>query len=146
VGTSKAEKATGGLRIDCASISAMIHFTIPGELCDLNAYIEAERAHKNKAAKIKEEETYRCAMEASVARVQEVPEGMYPVIVHLTWYTKDKRKDVDNVTFGKKFILDGLVDAFIIENDSRKYVRMVQDQDVLVDKKNPRVEVSIFPA
>ena len=124
----------------------MIHLTIPGELCDLNTYITAERAHKNKAAKIKENETHRCAMEARVARIIEVPEEMYPVRVHFTWYTKDKRKDVDNVVFAKKFILDGLVDAFILENDSRKYVAMVQDQAVLVDKKNPRVEVTILPS
>lgn len=123
----------------------MIHFTIQGELCDLNTYIEAERSHKNKAAKIKEEETYRCAVEARVARLPEIPEGMYPVVIHYTWYTKDLRKDVDNIAFAKKFINDGLVDAGVLENDSRKFVALVQDQGFHVDKKRPRVEVSIYP-
>ena len=111
----------------------------------MNTYIEAERAHKQKAAKIKEEETHRCATEARLARLREIPEEMYPVVVHFHWYTKDRRKDADNVMFAKKFILDGMVDAGVIENDSRKYVAFCQDQGIDVDKKKPRVEVSVYP-
>ena len=123
----------------------MIHFTIPGELCDLNTYIQAERGNKHKAAKIKEAETHRCAIEARLARLIEVPEDNYPVMIHYTWYTKDRRKDTDNVSFAKKFINDGLVDAGVIEDDRRKFVELTQDQGFYVDKKNPRVEVSIYP-
>lgn len=120
-----------------------MQFTIVGELTDLNTYIKVERGSRHSAAKIKEDETYRCAVEARVSRIGEVPEDMYPVTIFLTWYTKDLKKDADNVTFAKKFILDGLVDAGVLEDDNRKHVRLVQDVDIMVDKYNPRVEVLI---
>ncbi len=120
-----------------------MEFKIDGELTDLNTYITIERGSRYNAAKVKEDETYRCAMEARIARIGEVPEDMYPVTIFLTWYTKDLKKDVDNVTFAKKFILDGLVQAGVLQDDSRRYVRMITDVDILVDKHNPRIEVLI---
>ena len=119
----------------------MIRLTIPGELCDLNTYVNAERSSRFKGAKIKKEETYRCSLEARVAKTEGVSE--YPVRIEFTWYTKDLRKDVDNITFSKKFILDGLVDAGVIKNDNRKHVALATDTGIYVDKENPRVEVLI---
>ena len=123
----------------------MIHLTIPGELTDLNTYINAERRNRHIAAKIKKEETYRVAMEARAVPIYAVPECQYPVRVEFTWYTKNLRKDVDNVTFAKKFILDGLVEAGILEDDNRKHVALATDIGIRVDKENPRVEISIYP-
>lgn len=123
----------------------MRHLTIPGELCDLNTYVQAERSSRFAGAKIKEAETHRCVLEARVARMEAFPECQYPVRVEFTWYTKDLRKDTDNVSFAKKFILDGLVKAGILEDDRRKYVKLTTDIAFHVDKNNPRVEVSIYP-
>ena len=115
-------------------------FTIHDELTDLNAYIDAERTNRFVASKIKKRETERVAWEAKAAKLPKITE--YPVHITYTWYTKDLRKDVDNVAFAKKFIHDGLVEAGVLEGDSRKHVAGFTDR-FLVDKKRPRVEVEI---
>lgn len=117
---------------------------IPGELCDLNTYIKAERGHRILAAKIKSEETQRVWAHAYGKKV---PKDMqYPIIVEAVWFVKDEKKDQDNITFAKKFILDGMKQAGMIPDDSRKFVRVWRDIDVLVDKQYPRVEVSFYSA
>lgn len=49
------------------------------------------------------------------------------VIVHFTWYEKKGRRDVDNVAFAKKFILDALVKNKILTDDRRKFVKGFTD-------------------
>ena len=117
----------------------MTKFTIPGELCDLNTYINAERSNKYAAANIKKSETYRCQVEA-VNQIKKT--FVLPVHLKITYYTQNERKDPDNVVFAKKFILDGLVNARIILNDSRKFISGFEEI-LKVDKKNPRVVVEI---
>ena len=53
------------------------------------------------------------------------------------------RRDVDNIAFAHKFILDGLVSAGVLEGDSRKYVIGLQDEFPEPDPDNPRVEITI---
>lgn len=112
--------------------------TIPGSLTDLNTYINAERTHRYKGAKIKKEET---ALVATYARSLPKVEK-YPVQVHFHWYCKNKRKDIDNIIFSQKFVLDGLVDAGVLENDGWKQISGIT-HSLSVDKSNPRVEVVI---
>lgn len=66
----------------------------------------------------------------------------YPVRLKITWYEPNKRRDVDNITFAVKFILDELVKERILQNDSQKYVCEIWNS-VKVDKLNPRIEVEI---
>lgn len=66
----------------------------------------------------------------------------YPVRLKITWYEPNKRRDVDNITFAVKFILDELVKERILQNDSQKYVCEIWNS-VRVDKLNPRIEVEI---
>lgn len=42
------------------------------------------------------------------------------VVIIITWYEPDERRDPDNIMAGQKFILDGLVAAGTIPNDSQK--------------------------
>lgn len=115
--------------------------TIEGELTDLNTYVRAERTNRFISAKIKRDETERVAREAQAAKLP--PVSRYPVRVGFTWYTHDLRKDVDNVAFAKKFILDGLVLAGVLEGDGRKYVAGFAGEKFLVDRERPRVEVEV---
>ncbi|HBT75055.1 TPA: hypothetical protein DEB29_03585 [Candidatus Wolfebacteria bacterium] len=117
-----------------------MHFTIPGELTDLNAYIKALNSCRWSGNSIKHSETDRVAFAAKVARIGKVEK--YPVRIIYCWYCKDNRKDTDNVAFAKKFINDGLVTAGVLQNDSRKFVAGFVDQ-FYIDKSNPRVEVYI---
>lgn len=116
--------------------------TIPGELCDLNTYIKNLNSNRWSGNQVKQDETYRVA---SLARVTRMPEmTKYPVHITYDWYCKDQRKDTDNVAFAKKFINDGLVQAGVLENDSRKFVAGFTDR-FFIDKNNPRVEIDIEP-
>ena len=65
-----------------------------------------------------------------------------PVRVSFLWVEKDKRRDLDNIAFAKKFILDGLVSAGVLENDNATRVIGLNDE-FAYDKKNPRIEVVI---
>lgn len=61
--------------------------------------------------------------------------------LRITYYFKDKRKhDPGNYD---KFLLDGLVDANIIEDDNYK---VIEEYTTIgkCDSKNPRVEVEIY--
>lgn len=115
--------------------------TIQGELTDLNTYIKALNASRWDGNAIKQEETNRVALECRVARAEPIEKG-YPVHITYNWYSKDNRMDTDNVAFAKKFINDGLVQAGVLENDSRKFVKGFSD-NFYIDKTKPRVVVEI---
>ena len=115
--------------------SLFIH--IPGELTDLNTYIKAERGNRYSGAKLKKEETERVAWLSKGHKVDK-----YPVNITCNWYLKDRRKDIDNCAFAVKFILDGLVMAGVLENDSQKYIKSLS-HNFAIDKANPRVVVEI---
>lgn len=117
--------------------------TIPGELADLNAFIKATNNSRYGGNNIKQVETDRVAY--TVKKYYPWPEEDYPVHIMFRWYTKNTRKDIDNVAFAKKFVLDGLVRGGIILDDRRKYVSGFTDT-FCIDKDNPRVDVSIEKA
>jgi hypothetical protein len=60
----------------------------------------------------------------------------------MNWHCKDKRKDKDNISAGKKFILDGLVEAGILKSDGFNYIASFHDT-FFVDSQNPRIEITI---
>lgn len=117
-----------------------IKFTLQGEFTDLNTYINIERTHRYKASALKKQETNFIADLVSLEKVP--PVNFYPVHIAFHWYTPNNRKDADNVCFSKKFIMDGLVKAGVIFDDSRKFVNGFTDS-FAVDKENPRVEITI---
>lgn len=111
---------------------------IPLPLIDLNTYIRVERGHWSKAAKAKKECTNICKIHSLKAKNEglEIPT---PFKATFEWYVKDKRKDLDNIAFQKKFILDGMIEAGLIENDGYKQHR--QSEDIYLIDKNERVEI-----
>ena len=114
--------------------------TIKGELTDLNAYINALNSSRWGGNYIKQIETNRVAKECRYQKIQ--PVVNYPVKILYRWYSKDCRKDTDNVAFSKKFINDGLVCAGVLLNDSRKYIVGFSDE-FYIDRENPRVEIEV---
>lgn len=113
--------------------------TIKGELTDLNRYIDAERSNRYAGASIKKRETEKVAWSCVEQKLKPI-HG--PVGINCTWYTPDERKDADNVAFATKFILDGMVEAGILQGDGRKFVHSFM-HTFRVDKLKPRVEVLI---
>ena len=47
-----------------------------------------------------------------------------PVIILIDYY-EGKRRDVDNIQSSQKFILDSLVEAGVLVDDSQKYVKQI---------------------
>jgi hypothetical protein len=116
-----------------------VTFTIEGELPQLNDYIRAERGNRFAAASIKKHATARVRSEALS---QKLPRLLRFDQLICVWYTRDARKDADNVAFAVKFVLDGLVDARVLPGDGRKFTGAIL-HSFLVDAKRPRVEVTI---
>lgn len=114
----------------------MLKIVIPGELADLNKIIEKSKTHYGQYCKEKKHNTNVVAWLA-----KKLPK-MERIYLNISWYCKDKRKDKDNIAFGLKFILDGLVEAGTIANDGWKQIDGFH-HEFYVDSKNPRIEVEI---
>lgn len=94
--------------------------------CDfvyLNEYINKERQNKYVAAKIKDDLTnqvmYQCLQSRWIR-----PKGKVDML--FKWHVKG-RHDSDNIAFAKKYVLDGMVKAGVLENDNPKCVRHLAD-------------------
>lgn len=91
---------------------------IEGKLPSLNETIQASKRHWSKYAAMKKEWTEIVAWEAKKMMKIRTKRNLFT----LCWHMKNKRTDPDNISFAKKFILDGLVVAQIIPKDNWKYV------------------------
>lgn len=80
------------------------------------------------------------AYEAAAKARWRAPEG--PVRVLLEWREANRRRDPDNVRGGCKWLLDGIVKAGALRNDSQRYVAEIYDR-FTVDKENPGVMVAL---
>jgi hypothetical protein len=111
--------------------------SIPHRFTSLNEYINAERTNRYMAAKIKKSET-KIAADA-FRGLQPIVE---PCIVRFTWVVNNKRRDLDNIAFAKKYILDGAVDVGFIQGDNMKYI--IGFEDVVQFADDERVEVEFI--
>ena len=111
---------------------------IEGELPGLNEIIAFAKEHW---ARYAGEKHIRTEQIAWLAKEQIC--GKYSrVDLIFNWYCKDKRRDKDNIIAGQKFIIDGLVQAGVIENDGWKQIGNIF-HFFEVDSENPRVEIII---
>jgi hypothetical protein len=90
-------------------------------------------------ATVKRNNTAVVARYAKQQRIQSVKDSAY---LTFHWYCKNKKKDKDNISFAKKFILDGLVQAGVLPNDGWNDIEGFKDE-FYIDKQDPRIEVEI---
>lgn len=109
--------------------------TIP---CDLNTYINKERSNRFMAAKVKKEETEYVYW---VCKEQGLKQAKKPVQLNFYWYVVNQKKDPDNISFSKKFIIDGLVTAGVLKNDGMKQVIGFEDHFILDKLEQVTVEI-----
>ena len=114
-------------------------FTIPGRLSGANEAIKAMNSHYAIGNRLKRLESKRCAEAAICGGVRPIKR---PVLIHFHWIEPNQRRDLDNVRFGAKYILDGLRECGRLPNDGWAWVKGMSDT-FSVDKDNPRIEVSI---
>lgn len=54
--------------------------------------------------------------------INKLPKFEKPIKIHFHWIEENKRRDLDNVCYAKKFILDSMVKAGKLKDDNRKCV------------------------
>lgn len=96
----------------------------------LNEYIDCERGSTIAAAAIKKKCTEQVREQCVSQQIQPV-NGKVDLLFE--WHSST-RHDPDNVAFAKKFILDGLQLAGVLENDNRKFIGTMADEIVQDDE------------
>lgn len=92
------------------------------KLPSLNDYIKVCRANKFQAAK------YKASIEQEIGLfLAKMPKMDNPIKIHFHWVEGNKRRDLDNICFAKKFILDAMVKYGKLEDDNRKIVTAFTD-------------------
>ena len=92
-------------------------FTLPMQLPGLNEYINTCRLNRYQGARMK-----RMVENKIAFFIMRLPMIKRPVTIHFHWIEPNRKRDLDNVAFAKKFILDALVKRGKLEDDSSKYV------------------------
>lgn len=117
-----------------------VTLTIPGRLPNLNDYTKANRTSPIVGNKMKQEqEEYISAF--ILEQIKGIKfKGM--TYLHFRWIEANRNRDLDNICFAKKFILDALVKNEVIETDGWKGVYGFTDE-FDIDAFNPRIEVVI---
>jgi Holliday junction resolvase RusA-like endonuclease len=111
-------------------------YTIDMKLPSLNDYINVCRTNKYKAAK------YKADIEQQIAGfLIKMPQYEHPIRIHFHWIEGNKKRDLDNVCFAKKFILDAMVKSKKLKNDNRKHVRGFTDTFYYGEETKVIVEV-----
>lgn len=116
---------------------------IEGRLPNLNDYTNACRSKRMAGARMKQE-----SEKIITTHIQQQLQGVAftgAVRLSFRWYEPDRRRDLDNICFAKKFILDALVSNGIIKTDSWRGVVGFTDE-FFIDNKHPRIEVEIQKA
>ena len=103
----------------------LIDMKLPG----LNEYTKVNRYNKYKANSEKQK------IQSDIGFfLRNMPVYTKPIIIHFLWFEENAKRDLDNISFAKKYILDTMVNLGKIKNDSQKYVRGFSDR-VKVDRK-----------
>ncbi len=100
----------------------MIKVEINMKLPSLNEYVNVCRENRFKASKFKKN-----LEEDIMMFTNRLPRFENPVKIHFHWIEGNKRRDLDNICFAKKFILDALVKSGKLQDDNRKIVTAFTD-------------------
>ena len=95
----------------------MYKVEIPLKLPSLNDYIRICRANKQYANKFKQQYEQEIGL-----YLMKLPRFNNPIRITFNWIEGNKRRDLDNVAFAKKFILDAMVKFGKLKDDNRKCV------------------------
>lgn len=111
-------------------------YVIDTKLPSLNDYIRVCRTNKFMAAK------YKAAREQEIGLyLMKMPRWTKPIKIHFHWIEGNKRRDLDNICFAKKFILDAMVKYEKLKDDNRKCVCAFTDTFEYGDKTKVILEV-----
>ena len=108
---------------------------IKGEFTTLNPYNKANRGNKYGGAQVMKDNK-------AVAYYQMLnqPKIETPCKIKFTWHVKNAKTDPDNVGFCKKYILDAMVQANVIPDDTFKHIKGFIDEFVISNQTGVKVE------
>lgn len=102
--------------------SVKVTCEIPMRLPSLNEYIKACRGNKYGGASMKKQ------VESELMwYIRKLPKFENPIKIDFLWIEENKRRDLDNISYGKKFILDAMVKSGILKDDNRRCVTAFSD-------------------
>lgn len=116
--------------------------TFRGELPSLNKYINVDRTNRFEGARMKRNATDSVHWECKEQLSRNFNTIITEAYISILWICKNKKEDPDNISFEKKYILDGLQTAGVISGDGWKNVCGFED-DYAIDAEDPRVEVTL---
>jgi hypothetical protein len=91
---------------------------------NMNDYTNACRSHWSKGAEDKKTWTDTVVWEAKAAKLK----PMERAHISFTWIEKNMKRDPDNISAAKKFILDGLQAAGVLPGDGWKCIIGLADE------------------
>ena len=101
----------------------MVKVEIPMKLTSLNEYVNSCRANRYSASNMKKD------VENDIAYfINKLPKFDKPIRINFTWVEANKKRDLDNICFAKKFILDAMQKCGKLENDNRRWVTGFTDK------------------
>ena len=109
---------------------------IPFRLPSLNEYINKCRSNRYSGAEMKKQ------VENDIGYfINQLPKYDQPIKIHFHWVEENKKRDLDNICFAKKFILDSMVKTGKLKNDNRNYVKGFTDTFSYDKKSKVIVEI-----
>lgn len=110
---------------------------IPLKLPSLNEYINKCRYNRFAGATMKKQ------IQSDIGwYIKKLPHYSKPVKITFTWHEANNKRDLDNICYAKKFILDAMQECGVIDNDNRKCVVAFEDR-FPTPGKNYYVEVYV---
>lgn len=120
-------------------------FTIDEKLPSVNEYIDKCRINKNLSNQFKRrvEDSIRIYIAKAKRRGELTEFNDTPCTISFVWHEVKANRDVDNIQFGQKFIIDALKTYGIIKNDGQRYVKQTFHKVVKSDNDKYYVTVEL---
>ena len=111
-------------------------FFVPGPIPGWNEAFAAANANRYKGNTLKKKWTDAVAWHVKAAKIPKMDQAYFI----FTWCEKKRNRDPDNIASSKKYVLDGLVLAGVLENDGWHQILGWEDT-FLVGKPGVNVEI-----
>lgn len=117
-------------------------FIIPGRLSGANEIKSANRSHWSAGAKLVKDEKELCGL--LITKYLTLDVGFKtPVRIVFSWTEPNRKRDPDNIMAGQKVILDSLVIAGVIPNDTQEWIKEIQHHFMIPDKIKPQIKIDV---